>query len=175
MNRNAWREVLAAACLMGLTSCATPYPTLRSSNVTPSEAIAATGGTPQSHSVNGTFASALVATVTTNGGPASGLVVIFTAPASGASATFSDTTAITASATTDSNGVATSPVFAANGTAGIYAITAAVSGAVTPADFYFDKYDRSAGGDLGHCWNSSICAYQHRVSCPARCHCCGQR
>ena len=135
MNRNAWREVLAAACLMGLTSCATPYPTIRSSNVTPSEAIAATGGTPQSHSVNGTFASALVATVTTNGGPASGLVVIFTAPASGASATFSDTTAITASATTDSNGVATSPVFAANGTAGIYAITAAVSGAVTPAIF----------------------------------------
>ncbi|MGA2743517.1 MAG: hypothetical protein ABSE44_02375 [Candidatus Sulfotelmatobacter sp.] len=135
MNRNAWRGVLAAACLMGLTSCATPYPTIHSSNVASSESIAATGGTPQSHSVNGMFASALVATVTTNGGPASGLVVTFTAPASGASATFSDTTALTASATTDSNGVATSPAFAANGTAGIYAITAAVSGAVTPAIF----------------------------------------
>jgi len=97
--------------------------------------IAATSGTPQSHAINAAFGEALVATVTTNGGPTSGVLVTFTAPATGPSGTFSVTNSKTATATTDSNGVATSPAFTANGTTGPYTVTAAASGVPTLATF----------------------------------------
>ncbi len=135
MNRNAWGKGLAVICLLGLTSCTSAIPHTPIDNSLPVEIIAATSGTPQSHAVNGIFGAALVATVTTNGAPASGLVVTFTAPATGASATFSDTASKTASTTTDANGVAISPACTANGTAGTYTITATVTGAPALATF----------------------------------------
>src|SRR5579859_7711484 len=133
MNRNAWGLVFAAVCLLISTSCATGHGSVPMGNAV--ESIIATGGTPQSHGVNGTFGAALVATVTNNGGPVSGLVVTFAAPATGPSATFSDTASTTATATTDANGLVTSPSITANGTVGTYAITATVSGGSTPAAF----------------------------------------
>ncbi len=98
------------------------------------EAIAATGGTPQSATINTAFAAALVATVTTNGSPTSGVVVTFTAPSSGASGTFTGGSA-TAQATTDTNGNATAPTFTANGTTGAYTVAATATGISTPANF----------------------------------------
>lgn len=131
MNRNTWCMVLAGICLMISTSCATGHGSVPMGNAV--ETIIATGGTPQSHGVNGTFGAALVATVTNNGGPVGGLVVTFTAPATGPSATFSDTASIMATATTDANGLATSPSITANGMAGDYSITATISGVPTSA------------------------------------------
>lgn len=135
MNRNAWCRVLAVFCLLGLTSCTSGIPQTLISHSPLVELITPTSGTNQSHAVNGTFGAALVATVTTDGGPAVGVAVTFTAPASGASATFADTTSKTASTTTDSNGIAISPSFTANGTAGTFTITATANGAQTPAIF----------------------------------------
>ena len=136
MNRSArcCVLVLALLCLMGLTSCTTgvPNPT---NTVTPVVSITATSGTPQSHAINAAFGTALVAMVTTNGGPTSGLTVTFTAPASGPSGTFSVSASTTANAITDVNGVATSPAFVANGMAGAYTVMAAVPGVPTPASF----------------------------------------
>src|ERR1700736_5415787 len=111
MNRNSWCGVFVAACLLLLTNCATKPNILI--GTTQVESILATSGGSQSHAVNGMFGAALVATVTSNGAPVSGLVVTFSAPTTGASATFSDTTSITATATTDANGLATSPSFTA--------------------------------------------------------------
>ena len=135
MKRNAWRRVLLVVSLMGLTNCTTGIGHNAPDSITPVESITATSGTPQSHSVNGAFGAALVATVTTNGTPASGVVVTFTAPSTGASATFSNTTSTTASATTNDFGVATSPALTANGSAGTYTITATILGVPTPAIF----------------------------------------
>jgi hypothetical protein len=80
------------------------------------------------------FAAPLVATVTSNGSPASGVSVTFTAPASGASGTFANGTA-TETDTTASDGTATSSAFTANSTAGAYAVSASATGASTPASF----------------------------------------
>ncbi len=98
------------------------------------EIISATGGTPQSTTINTAFASPLAATVTTGGSPTSGVAVTFTAPSSGASGTFTGGLT-TATATTDASGVATSPTFTANGTTGSYTVTATVSGVSAPANF----------------------------------------
>ena len=99
-----------------------------------SEIITATGGTPQSATVNTAFASPLSATVTTNGNPTSGVLVTFTAPSSGASGTFTGGSNLT-TATTDVNGVATSSTFTANGTVGSYTVAATAPGATGPANF----------------------------------------
>jgi hypothetical protein len=98
------------------------------------EVITATGGTPQSATINTAFASPLVASVTTNGSGTSGVVVTFTAPSSGASGTFTGGLT-TATATTDTNGNATAPTFTANGTTGSYTVTATAPGIATPANF----------------------------------------
>jgi hypothetical protein len=98
------------------------------------ETITATSGTAQSAVVNTAFAAPLVATVTTNGVPTSGVVVTFTAPATGASGTFTGGTN-TVTATTNSSGVATSPVFTANGTTGAYTVTGTLAGVSTAANF----------------------------------------
>ncbi|HEY4903584.1 MAG TPA: hypothetical protein VIH89_08945 [Candidatus Sulfotelmatobacter sp.] len=134
MSRKICFSVLAVACLMGLTNCTTGIPSVSVTSMV--ESIAATGGTPQSHAINAAFGAALVATVTTNGAPASGVLVTFTAPATGASATFSNTTFRTATGTTDANGLATSPALIANGIAGTYTVTATISGvSTTPATY----------------------------------------
>jgi hypothetical protein len=97
--------------------------------------ITATGGTPQSGTVNTAFASPLAATVNdVSNNPVSGATVTFTAPGGGASGTFSGGTT-TATAVTDASGIGVSPAFTANGTAGSYIVTATVSGVGTPANF----------------------------------------
>jgi hypothetical protein len=94
--------------------------------------IAATSGTPQSATVGAAFAAPLVATVTSGGSSASGVMVTFTAPTTGATGSFAG--GVNAAAT-NSSGVATSAVFTAGTTAGAYAVTASVSGASTPASY----------------------------------------
>ena len=96
--------------------------------------ITATSGTPQSATVNTAFAAPLVATVTTNGSPTSGVTVTFTAPASGASGTFTGG-GNSATVVTDANGAATSPTFSANASSGSYTVAATVPGASIPANF----------------------------------------
>ena len=98
----------------------------------PAVAIAALSGSGQSAFVEAAFTARLLATVTTGGSPTSGAIVTFTAPTSGPGGTFAGgvTTAMT-----DDRGVAASAVFTANATSGVYAVTAAVSGASTPASF----------------------------------------
>lgn len=129
--------VLAIACLcaVALTGCTTGLRSTPTTNITPVVAIAATSGTPQSHAINAAFGAALVATVTTNGAPTSGVVVTFTAPSTGPGGTFSNTSSKTATATTDVNGIATSPAFTANGTAGSFVVTASVPGVIRAANF----------------------------------------
>ena len=92
--------------------------------------ITATAGTPQSATINTSFATALQATVKDAGGKVvPGVTVTFKAPASGASATLSSGTGVT-----NSSGVA-SVTAKANATAGSYSVTASVSGVSTMASF----------------------------------------
>ncbi len=98
----------------------------------PTIVITTTSGSPQSAVINAAFAAPLVATVTSNGAPSSGVLVTFTAPSSGASGTFAGAAN---TATTNSSGVATSAVFTANATAGAYTVTASTSGAASSASF----------------------------------------
>jgi hypothetical protein len=97
-------------------------------------AITTTAGTPQSATINTSFATQLQATVTDAGNnPVNGVTVTFAAPASGASGTFAGgaNTAIT-----NAQGVATAAIFTANSTAGgPYNVTASVTGVATPANF----------------------------------------
>lgn len=96
--------------------------------------ITATGGTPQSATVNTLFAAALQATVkNASNNPVSGATVTFTAPASGASGTFNGSASVTA--VTNSSGIATAPAFKANVIAGTYTVSATVPGVATPASF----------------------------------------
>ncbi len=130
MNRKAYVSILAliSLALIFLPSCSSSHST------PPVESIAATSGSGQSTTVSTAFAAPLVATVTTGGSPTSGATVTFTAPSSGASGTFANGTT-TDTETTDASGVATSTAFTANGTAGAYTVTAAVTGVSTPANF----------------------------------------
>jgi adhesin/invasin len=136
MKRKVWGKVFVTVSLMMvLTACTTGFKPAPGSSAAPLPAVTATSGTPQSHAVNGVFGAALVATVTTNGSPTSGVIVTFTAPSIGPSATFSDTSSITANATSDANGIATSPAVTANGIAGAYNITATITGTSGSASF----------------------------------------
>lgn len=102
----------------------------------PTISIAATAGTAQSAAIGQPFGTQLQATVTSNGSPASGVSVTFTAPSSGASGTFATSpAAATDTETTNGSGVATSQIFTADTTAGSYAVTASTSGASSPASF----------------------------------------
>jgi predicted extracellular nuclease len=95
-------------------------------------AVSATAnlGTPQSATVDTTFASTLaVRVVDAYGNGVPNVAVAFAAPASGASATFS-----TASLTTDAKGLAGTTA-TANAIAGAYTATATVAGIPTPVAF----------------------------------------
>lgn len=95
--------------------------------------IAATGGTPQSATINTAFASRLTAMVTnSNGSAASGVTVTFIAPGSGASGAFAGGVN---TATTSASGVATSAAFTANATAGNYTVMASAAGVSTRASY----------------------------------------
>jgi hypothetical protein len=135
MNRKPCYSLLAIFCLIVLTRCTSGTPHVIVDNSVPVQAITATSGAPQSHAIDASFGAALVATVTSNGTPASGVIVTFTSPATGPSVTFSDTSSLTATGTTDVNGVATSPALTANGIVGAYTVMASVSGVTKPATF----------------------------------------
>lgn len=90
-----------------------------------SNVIVITSGTSQAANLTVAFANPLVATVTNDGKPVSGVSVVFTAPSSGASASFSNGTD-SYTATTGSDGTATASV-TANSIAGTYSVTAAAS------------------------------------------------
>jgi len=95
--------------------------------------ITATGGTPQSATVNTAFAAPLAVTVTdVTGAPVPGVVVTFSAPTAGASGTFAGGVN---TATTGANGVASSAVFTANATVGTFTVTATVAGVDSSATF----------------------------------------
>ena len=134
MNVDKACRLFLAVVLGLLTSCTSGIRQLGHS-IPVVETIIAVSGTNQSHAVKSTFGQALVATVSMNGVPESGVVVTFAAPSFGASATFSDSSSVTATATTDLNGIATSPSFAANGKVGTYTITATAEAVQSPASF----------------------------------------
>jgi len=134
MNRKTCAGLLAFISLVFafLTGCSS------SSSSTPKVAITATSGGGQTAQVEAPFTSPLVATVNSNGSPASGVSVTFTAPGSGASGTFATTpAAATDTETTNSSGVATSQPFTANTIAGTYTVTATAAGmgGTSPAAF----------------------------------------
>src|SRR5208337_4645159 len=117
MNPKAYACILAFICMaLGfLTGCN------NSSSASQGVSITATSGTPQNTTVGTAFLVPLRATVTANGGPASG--------------TFANGTA-TETDMTNANGVATSSVFKANSTlGGPYQVSASVPLAPVPASF----------------------------------------
>lgn len=127
----ATAETYARVFTLVLVCLAVTLFTACSSSSSPSAGtvITTTSGTPQSTSIGAAFSAPLVATVTINGKPASGVSVIFTAPSAGASGIFAtQLPGITDIETTNSGGVATSQPFTANNTTGTYAVTAGVSG-----------------------------------------------
>jgi len=106
--------------------------TIASGGAVPSS-ITASKGTPQSATVNKSFAIPLVAMVADGSGkPLGGVAVTFSAPGTGATGSFGAGTSATV--TTDSNGAATTS-FTANGTAGSYTVAASVPGPAAPALF----------------------------------------
>lgn len=133
MKHLSWSTILIALCLVGLVNCTTGN---RNAFVgSQGEVIFAMSGTPQSHTINGIFATPLVVTVTNSGAPASGIAVSFNAPTTGPSGKFADTGTATTTATTDANGLATSASFIANGVTGAYTITASAQGAPSGVAF----------------------------------------
>ena len=131
--RNIWQAIIVTVASLTLASCSSNPNT--GSNIMPVMAVVANTGSPQSHAVKGVFGIPLVALVTSNGVPASGVTVTFNAPTTGASGTFAGKTPLTATAISDANGLATSPTFTANGTVGIYTVTASIPGVLTPGNF----------------------------------------
>jgi hypothetical protein len=101
----------------------------------PVHVIAVSSGSGQSETVSTAFAKPLVALVTANGSPTSGVSVTFTAPSLGASGKFGNGTN-TETDMTNASGLATSSTFTANTTVGgPYTIAASTSGAAAPANF----------------------------------------
>jgi len=91
--------------------------------VGPPAIIKVLAGSPQSATINTTFATAFSVQVTDIAhNPISGLTVTFTPPVGGAGGAFSGSSSLT----TDANGTVTAPAFTANTTAGSYPVTVAV-------------------------------------------------
>ncbi len=132
-NVKACLAMALTICLIALVGCSSNRDS--PPTVAPLVQITPQSGSPQSHAVNGAFGTLLVAMVTSNGVPANGVVVTFTAPGTGASGTFGPKGTNTTTATTNSIGLATSTIFTANREVGIYTVTASCSGAATAALF----------------------------------------
>jgi hypothetical protein len=126
--------LLLAMGLLALAGCSSGGPPTTTS-VAPVVGVTPDSGTPQSHSVNGPFGTPLVAMVTSNGLPVSGIVVTFTAPASGPSGTFAGG-GVSSKATSEASGLATSQPFTANSIVGSYEVMA--SAPTAPALAAFD-------------------------------------
>jgi hypothetical protein len=100
----------------------------------PAIAISVSSGNNQSAAVGSAFAKSFAALVTSNGSPASGVSVTFTAPSQEPDGSFSK--GATDTETTGSNGIATtSQAFTAGTAAGAYTVTASTSGASQSAKF----------------------------------------
>ena len=130
MNRASLLSTLVlSSSLALLTSCG--------SSSSPKKAtisVTAASGSGQEALANAAFSVPLVAKVTTDGTPTSGVEVTFTAPSSGAAGTFANGTT-TDTEMTDSRGTATSSTLSANATSGAYSVTATATGATAPASF----------------------------------------
>ncbi len=97
--------------------------------------VTASAGDGQFATINTQILTALQATVRdSQGAPAPGVTVTFTASSSGPGGSFPNS-ATTVSASTNSLGVAAAPVFTANGTVGAYRVIASVAGVATTATF----------------------------------------
>jgi hypothetical protein len=122
-----------------MTATVTGVPTAADfslTNIGSPASITETSGSPQGATINTLFAISLTTTVKdSTGDTVPGVNVTFTAPASGASGTFAGGSA-TATIATNAQGIATAPAFTANSTPGSYTVTAAVTGVVTPANFF---------------------------------------
>jgi hypothetical protein len=102
----------------------------------PPASITVTSGSLQDAQVSAAFGAPLVATVVdSNQNPVSGASVTFTAPSTGASAVFASNSSNTETDTTNAGGQATSSTLTADATAGVYTVTAAVTGVATVANF----------------------------------------
>jgi len=102
----------------------------------PPASIAATSGSLQDALVSTAFGAPLVATVVdANQNPVSGASVTFTAPATGAGGAFASNSSNTETDTTNASGQVTSSAFTADATAGVYTVTATVTGVTTAANF----------------------------------------
>jgi hypothetical protein len=118
--------------MTGTTMAMTVPVTLTVERQTPA-VIAATGGTPQSTTVNTAFGAVLQATVRdANNLPVGGITVTFSAPGVGATGTFAGGVN---TAVTSAQGVATSAIFTANAVSGTYIVTATAEGVPNPASF----------------------------------------
>jgi len=94
--------------------------------------VTVVGGNGQSTPINSIFGTLLQVEVTdAYGNPVTGVAVTFNAPHSGASGTFNAVTTVP----TNALGIATAPEFTANDIAGMFQVTATVSGLASTADF----------------------------------------
>ncbi len=106
--------------------------------------ITSLAGTPQSVTVNSSFATPLQAIVKdASNNPIKAVTVNFSAPATGASASFSGSA--TATAVTNAGGIATAPTLTANSQTGSYTVTASTAGVSTPASFSLTNTAASGG------------------------------
>ncbi len=135
MTGKVYASLLAFICLASgfITSCSS------SSKPTPVISITATSGAQQKCAIGTAFVQAcaapLVVTVTSNGAPASGVMVTFAAPSMGASGTFASNNSTTETDTTGPDGVAASSSFTANTTTGGYTVSASATGATSSVSF----------------------------------------
>jgi hypothetical protein len=114
------------AALVGCSSTAAPSPTI---------GVTVASGNNQAATVGTAFGTALSVTVTSNGSPASGVTVTFTAPSTEPNGSFA-TGGATDTETTNSSGVATtSQAFTAGTMSGSYSITASATGGSSNATF----------------------------------------
>jgi hypothetical protein len=129
--------LISLGMIAGLVACSSSN-SMTTTPPAPTIAITANSGYTAGAAV-GTAFGTLAVTVTSNGTPASGVMVTFTAPTAGAgvaTGTFATSTpGATDTETTNASGVATSQIFTAGTVAGSYTVTATTSGATTPASF----------------------------------------
>jgi hypothetical protein len=121
----------------------------------PPASISAVAGTPQRTAPFATFGTRLQAAVLDGlGTPVDNVTVTFSAPASGASGMFPDSDTLTTTAGTGESGLVSAATFTANALEGSYAVTATVSGVVTPASFLMSNvgwYVALDGDDANDC------------------------
>ena len=131
-----WGDILASIPLQGTDQPRTFTVPAGVPSSGPAAAIGVASGSPQSATINTSFAAPLQARVQdSSGNPKSGVSVLFTAPSSGAGGTFGalNNNVLTFSTLTDTTGTATSATFFANGTVGSYNIVATALSASIPA------------------------------------------